>query len=41
MCLQEHSVFVATDRLTSCSSVELEKSGHDSHIQSTHGQTQW
>lgn len=39
MCLQEHSVFVATDRLTSYSSVGLEKSGHESHIQSTHGQT--
>jgi len=39
MCLQEHSGFVTTDRLTSYSSVELEKSGHESRIYSTHGQT--
>jgi hypothetical protein len=39
MCVQEHSGFVATDRLTSYSSVELEKSSHESHIHSTHGQT--
>jgi len=38
MCLQEHSGFVTTDRLTSYSSVELEKSGHESRIYSTHGQ---
>jgi hypothetical protein len=36
---QQHSGFVATDRLISYSSVELEKSGHISHIHSTHGQT--
>lgn len=39
VCLQEHSGFVATDRPTSYSSVELEKSHHESHIHLTHGQT--
>ena len=39
MCLQEHSGFVATDRLTSYSSVELEKSGPVLHIHSDPGQT--
>lgn len=38
MYLQEHGGFVATDRPTSYSSVELKKSGHELHIHLTHGQ---